>query len=79
MIVCSCNALSHTDIESAVKDGACRPSEIYASRRCKAQCGNCVPGIICLLRAALKQTETTVDYHASLATLQGNEQAVLTA
>lgn len=55
MIICSCNVLSHTDIENAVRNGASRPAEIYASRRCKAQCGNCVPGVLCLLRAALAQ------------------------
>ncbi|GEB37797.1 bacterioferritin [Gluconacetobacter sp. 1b LMG 1731] len=54
MIVCSCNALSHTDIESAIRAGASRPAEIHAARQCRAQCGNCVPGMLCLLRNALK-------------------------
>ncbi|WP_182951232.1 (2Fe-2S)-binding protein [Gluconacetobacter takamatsuzukensis] len=54
MIVCSCNALSHTDIEAAISAGASRPAEIHAARKCRAQCGNCVPGMLCLLRNALK-------------------------
>ncbi|WP_082778417.1 (2Fe-2S)-binding protein [Gluconobacter japonicus] len=54
MIVCSCNALSHKDIESAIDAGASRPSDIYTARKCRAQCGNCVPGMVCLLRQALQ-------------------------
>lgn len=54
MIVCSCNGLSHTDIEAAIGAGASRPAEIYAARKCRPQCGNCVPGMLCLLRNALK-------------------------
>lgn len=55
MIICSCNALSHIDVEAAIRSGASRPAEVYAARQCQAQCGNCVPGILCLLRAALAQ------------------------
>lgn len=55
MIVCSCNALSHLDVEAAIQSGASRPAEIYAARQCEAQCGNCMPGMVCLLRAALRQ------------------------
>ncbi|MDI6653372.1 (2Fe-2S)-binding protein [Gluconobacter japonicus] len=54
MIVCSCNALSHKDIESAIDAGASRPADIYTARKCRAQCGNCVPGMVCLLRQALQ-------------------------
>ncbi|GAD10657.1 (2Fe-2S)-binding protein [Gluconobacter sp. NFX36] len=54
MIVCSCNALSHKDIESAIDSGASKPSEIYTARKCRAQCGNCVPGMVCLLKQALQ-------------------------
>ncbi|OUJ05371.1 bacterioferritin-associated ferredoxin [Acetobacter malorum] len=50
MVICSCNSLTHKDVESAVAHGATRPSEIYASKRCKAQCGNCVPGVVCMLK-----------------------------
>ncbi|MFT8676515.1 MAG: (2Fe-2S)-binding protein [Acetobacter sp.] len=55
MVVCSCNRLTHTDIENAVADGATRPKDIYAKRGCKAQCGNCVQGVVCLLREARKK------------------------
>ncbi|CAI9119854.1 (2Fe-2S)-binding protein [Brytella acorum] len=55
MIICSCNALTNHDVEHAVDRGARRPSEIYAARNCKAQCGNCVPGMVCTLRALLQQ------------------------
>lgn len=54
MIVCSCNALTHRDVESAVQDGASRPAEVYASRGCRAQCGNCVPGVVCIVRELRK-------------------------
>ncbi|GBQ25136.1 bacterioferritin-associated ferredoxin [Gluconacetobacter sacchari DSM 12717] len=37
-----------------MEGGATRPREIYASRGCRAQCGNCVPGMLCLLRRALQ-------------------------
>ena len=57
MIVCSCNALSHRDIEIAIHNGASPPAEIYSARKCKAKCGNCVPGIVCLLRSALQKTQ----------------------
>ncbi|MBU2654398.1 (2Fe-2S)-binding protein [Acidomonas methanolica] len=50
MIVCSCNALTHHDVEHAVEGGASRPAEIYAARGCRAECGNCVPGVVCMLR-----------------------------
>ncbi|WP_348537296.1 (2Fe-2S)-binding protein [Gluconobacter frateurii] len=54
MIICSCNALSHKDVESAIDAGASKPSDIYSARKCRAQCGNCVPGMVCLLKQALK-------------------------
>ncbi|GBQ18718.1 (2Fe-2S)-binding protein [Tanticharoenia sakaeratensis] len=54
MIVCSCNALTDTDVTNAVRQGAERPREVYASKNCKAQCGNCVPGVLCMLREARK-------------------------
>lgn len=58
MVICSCNRLTDKDVESAVAGGAARPREIYASKGCKAQCGNCVPGVVCLLREArMKQVQ----------------------
>ncbi|GAN62555.1 (2Fe-2S)-binding protein [Acetobacter indonesiensis] len=55
MVICSCNRLTDKDVKSAVADGATRPREIYASKGCKAQCGNCVPGVVCMLREARMQ------------------------
>lgn len=55
MIICSCNALSHKDVESAINAGASRPSEIYTAKKCRAQCGNCVPGMVCLLKQAIQE------------------------
>lgn len=55
MIVCSCNALSHKDVESAIDAGASKPSDIYTARKCRAQCGNCVPGMVCLLKQAIQE------------------------
>ncbi len=55
MFVCSCNMLTDTDIDIAVSNGATHPREVYAAKGCKAQCGNCVPGVLCLLRRALRQ------------------------
>lgn len=52
MVICSCNRLTHKDVEAAVEGGATRPREIYASKNCKAQCGNCVSGVVCMLREA---------------------------
>ncbi len=54
MFVCSCNMLTDQDVKRAVDDGATRPREIYAAQGCRAQCGNCVPGVLCLLRRALQ-------------------------
>jgi len=61
MIVCSCNRLTERDVETAVRDGATRPREIYASKGCKAQCGNCTPGIVCMLRQAMMQHARAFD------------------
>ncbi|MBB2200156.1 (2Fe-2S)-binding protein [Gluconacetobacter tumulisoli] len=57
MFVCSCNLLTDRDVETAVDGGATRPRDIYASKGCRAQCGNCVPGVLCLLRRALQARE----------------------
>ena len=55
MYICSCNGLTDHDVSAAVEAGATRPGEVYAARKCRAQCGNCVKGVTCLLREALKQ------------------------
>ncbi|MBO1359254.1 (2Fe-2S)-binding protein [Acetobacter sacchari] len=55
MFICSCNGLTDKDVQAAVVAGATRPTEIYAAKKCRAQCGNCVPGVVCLLRQALQE------------------------
>ncbi|AOX18014.1 (2Fe-2S)-binding protein [Kozakia baliensis] len=65
MIVCSCNALTNHDVEDAVRKGASRPREIYASKGCKAQCGNCVPGMVCALKSLLQARKTQQTYVAA--------------
>jgi len=55
MIVCSCNALTNHDIADAVRRGASRPKDVYAAKGCKAQCGNCVPGVVCALRSLMRE------------------------
>lgn len=52
MYVCSCNALTDRDIRSAIQDGATRPSEVYSGCGRRAECGNCMPTVLCLLREA---------------------------
>ncbi|WP_308720325.1 (2Fe-2S)-binding protein [Komagataeibacter xylinus] len=55
MFVCSCNMLTDTDVETAARNGAVRPKEVYESKGCRAQCGNCVPGVVCILRQLARQ------------------------
>ncbi|NHO32660.1 (2Fe-2S)-binding protein [Acetobacter fallax] len=54
MFICSCNGLTDKDIHAAVDAGATRPQEVYAAKKCRAKCGNCVPGVVCMLRQALR-------------------------
>ena len=55
MFVCSCNMLTDTDVETAARNGAVRPKDVYESKGCRAQCGNCVPGVVCILRQLARQ------------------------
>ena len=41
MIVCSCNAFSDCDVQTAVANAARRVSEVYTSIGCTPQCGQC--------------------------------------
>ncbi|AQS86120.1 MAG: (2Fe-2S)-binding protein [Acetobacter aceti] len=66
MYICSCNGLTDHDVSAAVEAGATRPGEVYAARKCRAQCGNCVKGVVCLLREALKQRNAPAVVMASL-------------
>lgn len=60
MFVCSCNMLTDTDVETAARNGAVRPKDVYESKGCRAQCGNCVPGVVCLLRQIARQGRATM-------------------
>ncbi|AHI26252.1 bacterioferritin [Komagataeibacter xylinus] len=60
MFVCSCNMLTDTDVETAARNGAVRPKDVYESKGCRAQCGNCVPGVVCLLRQIARQGRATI-------------------
>ncbi len=53
MIVCSCNAISHRDVDSAIEGGACPPCEVYARCGKQPQCGGCVKTILAHLRAQM--------------------------
>lgn len=59
MYVCSCNGLTDHDVRDAVGNGATRPGEVYAHCQCRAQCGNCVPTVLCLLRQAIAAAQAT--------------------
>ncbi|GBR05627.1 (2Fe-2S)-binding protein [Acetobacter oeni] len=60
MFICSCNGLTDKDIHAAVDAGATRPQEVYAAKKCRARCGNCVPGVVCMLRQALRDQKALV-------------------
>ncbi|KAB8125351.1 bacterioferritin [Komagataeibacter medellinensis] len=63
--------LTDTDVETAVKNGAVRPKEVYESKGCRAQCGNCVPGVVCLLRQMIHQGRMVVPEAAHGAAAMG--------
>jgi bacterioferritin-associated ferredoxin len=49
--VCLCNALTDRQVkQAAASTGTTRPSSIYAACGCRAQCGQCVRGLMDLLR-----------------------------
>ncbi|PYD71128.1 bacterioferritin [Komagataeibacter swingsii] len=52
--------LTDTDVETAARNGAVRPKDVYESKGCRAQCGNCVPGVVCLLRQIARQGRATI-------------------
>ncbi|MFT8895428.1 MAG: (2Fe-2S)-binding protein [Acetobacter sp.] len=78
MYICSCNGLTDHDVSAAVEAGATRPVEVYAARKCRAQCGNCVKGVVCILREALKQRNASAAAIAAmeLAAQQDGSRAV---
>lgn len=70
MFICSCNSLTDKDVHAAITAGATHPRDIYAARKCKAQCGNCVSGVVCLLREAIRAKKA-----ATLAAAAATESA----
>jgi bacterioferritin-associated ferredoxin len=51
MYVCLCNALTDRQVkQAAVTAGTTKPSSIYATCGCRAQCGQCVKAMVALLR-----------------------------
>jgi bacterioferritin-associated ferredoxin len=50
MYLCLCNALTDAQIGQAVRDGACRPREVYAACGCRAQCGGCTRSVLGIIR-----------------------------
>ena len=50
MYICHCNALTDRDVKQAIEAGADRPCAVYSANGCKAQCGNCAPTVLSLLR-----------------------------
>ncbi|MBS0960604.1 MULTISPECIES: (2Fe-2S)-binding protein [Acetobacter] len=79
MIICSCNSLTHKDVEHAVEYGATHPRDIYAARGCKAKCGNCVPGVVCMLREALVKKSQTPALFSHLSNCAETPATALTA
>lgn len=60
MFICSCNGLTDHDVHAAIEAGATRTQEVYAARKCRAQCGNCVPGVVCLLKKAMQEKQAAM-------------------
>jgi bacterioferritin-associated ferredoxin len=50
MIVCLCNAISEGDVRAALLAGATRPKEVYDCCGGRAQCGNCAPTVLRIIR-----------------------------
>ncbi len=50
MIVCSCNVISHSDVEAAIADAPQTMSQIYRSLGHKTHCGRCVRTIRDMMR-----------------------------
>lgn len=57
--ICLCNGITDRAVQSAIDDGASRPRDIYLGCGCKAQCGNCTPTILSLLRDAREGSPRT--------------------
>ena len=42
MIVCSCNAITESEVREAARSGSASPEAAYACLGCEAQCGCCL-------------------------------------
>jgi len=42
MVVCICNAIREKDLKAALREGAARPSEVYARLGRRPKCGQCL-------------------------------------
>jgi bacterioferritin-associated ferredoxin len=62
MYVCLCNAISSLQIGQAMRDGACRPSDVYAAFGCRAQCGGCTRTVLGIIRSG---APANLDIHAN--------------
>ncbi|NBX74447.1 MAG: hypothetical protein EBQ89_09160 [Alphaproteobacteria bacterium] len=52
MYVCNCNGLREHCVRQAIAAGAETPQQIYAHHGCQAQCGQCQPDMLAMLRQA---------------------------
>jgi bacterioferritin-associated ferredoxin len=60
MILCSCNCLSHRQVDQAIAEGATRPSEVYACCGKRPECGGCMRAIVAYMRAQIDSGAATV-------------------
>lgn len=51
MWICICNSLNDKTVDSAIKSGAKRPSQVFAACGTKAGCGSCSKEICDRIRA----------------------------
>jgi bacterioferritin-associated ferredoxin len=59
MYVCLCNAITDGQVRSAAQSGASRPSAVFATCGCGAQCATCTRTILAILREDAVATSTT--------------------
>jgi bacterioferritin-associated ferredoxin len=50
MYVCLCNAITDGQVRAAAQAGASRPSEVFVTCGCGAQCATCTRAILAILR-----------------------------
>lgn len=67
MILCSCNCLSHRDVEAAIGQGATRPCDVYRTCGKRPECGSCVRSILAYLRQEAMAGAKAGGFQVSLA------------